>query len=195
MKNILKFVIAFTLFTFTVTFFTSCTSCSGSNSSNQLNDAGLQTDASAPALDSSDALSPAPQQEVIIGDTWAITVPYGADKTINLQQDIVFSAFLEDETSFAITLSKQPYSDTYESYLIYSVRSFKASSLEILSSIPVKNRNLQYMNYLLLKDGVKVWSWVAVKNNYGYSLSCGGLSEDQPLQDLCSEVFDSLELY
>lgn len=198
MKNILKVCLSVSLFLVIFSMFISCTSCAFLGIANNVTDAGLvdaSVDASIDVTDTVDVVVTLPDHDVIKGDSWQINLPVDADKTFNLQQDIVLSAMVQDVSSFVVTLTKQSFPETYDSYLIYSSRNLKASGLTVASSNMVNNNGQEYTLFSAHKDELSVWTWVTVKGQFGYSLSCGGSKEDEFLQDVCTQLFNSLVLY
>ena len=195
MKNSLKYLLGFVVLFLFFSMFISCTSCSGVNNSNHVVDAGLVDAGVMPsASTTSEPLVPLPDQEVVKGDTWEISIPSGSDKTIDLQKDIVLSVTSQDLVSFILLLTKESYKNDYDSYLIYAIRSIRATGAEIEDTLPVLNKDQKYTLFKARKDEVSIFNWVTVKNGFAYTLSCGGSSEDEFLEETCTEMFNSLKL-
>lgn len=134
-----------------------------------------------------------PATEVVKGDGWELTVPFGLQKKVVPDQEVVLSLFSNENKALLILL-KEKYAGSYDEYIISSTRSLKDSGASLDNSKPMIVRDQKFTLMESTKNGVKVWSMVTFKDGFGYALSCGGPAPYDNVYSFCSPVFDSITL-
>jgi hypothetical protein len=179
---------------FLVMFISSCSSCENKVSPTDV-DAGVLVDAGASA-DAGVVIPPTPLEvkETVVKDNWELVLPFGSNKTFNPEKDIALTVMISDPSEIVLVLSKEDFSESYDEYLIHSLRGIRASGSEIISIKELNSNNQKFMEIESKKGSITVLNWITVKNNFGYTLSCGGSAEDAMVEDVCLEVFSSFQI-
>lgn len=196
-NSLIKNLFSLFILTLIVVLFASCTSCgSAANSSTIeiLPDPSVP-DASTNVVDAgTDGSAVDPNaKETVKGDTWSLQVPSNGYKTLYPQSDILLTVVVEQPVQYSIALGRE-LASTQDEYLIYSIRSLRDSQAQIIGSSTVTLNGNKFSLLEVSKDNVTIWAWLLVKNNMGYTLSCGGPSYDDLLKDSCQDVANSLQI-
>lgn len=179
---------------FLMMFISSCSSCE--NKANPIDvDAGVFVDAGV-ALDAGVVIPPTPLEtkETVVKDNWELVLPFGSNKTFNPEKDIALTVMINDPSEIVLVLAKEAFTESYDDYLIHSLRGIRASGSEIISIKELDSNNEKFMEIESKKGSITVLNWIAVKNNFGYALSCGGSADDAMVEDICLEIFSSFKI-
>lgn len=83
----------------------------------------------------------------------------------------------------------EPFNQSLDAYVLFNVQGIKDSGAKIeqANRVTINNEQLVFLESSLNEAVVR--TWMTVLDNVGYSLSCGGNSEDI---DACNSIVDSL---
>lgn len=99
----------------------------------------------------------------------------------------------------SISFIKEPTSDTYSQYVIATIRQFADQYNHINEIDQVIVNGNKFVKVQISNDTSMVWSWLSVKNGFGYQFNCGGdvdqdADSNNLAHDLCQEVANSVEI-
>lgn len=122
------------------------------------------------------------------GDTWTLTPPPSPElKVMAINQDL----------GCLLLFLKEPTTSDYASYAVDAIRSFAQDDVVINSVHQVMINSIKFVKVQVSTEDTVVWTWLTVKNGFGYGLSCGGDFNPEggdTLHDLCQGVADTLEI-
>lgn len=149
------------------------------------------------ALAGEAAAGTAESREVFGEESWQFTVPgLGWEKASPKNPDIKLVVTNQKEECLVLVIKEQT-NDSFGQYIIGSIRAFADSGYRISAIKQVKLNNVPFVEVQINGDGTTVWAWIAVKDGFGYGLSCGGdINPDagSTLHDLCQDIANTFEV-
>ena len=122
------------------------------------------------------------------GDGWAMA---------QIPVEEVRLAIKNDSQNCSALLIKEGTTVSYGQYVIAVVRSFVAEGDQVSSAKQVVVNGNKFVLIQANRDHLTVWTWVTVKDGFGYGFSCGGevmADAGSSLHDLCQDVANTLEI-
>lgn len=131
--------------------------------------------------------------ESVKGDSWQVNLPLGFQKSKSESPDIVFSA-LSKKDRLLVVLLKEKFTESFDVYVLTTVRDLKESGTKVVSTKPIKSGNSKSMLIETVKDEIKIWTMVTTKDGFGYALSCGGPGDHAVMLPVCTSITDSFSV-
>jgi hypothetical protein len=96
-----------------------------------------------------------------------------------------------------VSFVKEPTTDTYSQYIIATIRAFAAQYNHIneVSQVVINSNN--FIEVQINNDTTVVWSWISVKEGYGYRFTCGSdidVDAGNLVHNLCQKIANSIEI-
>lgn len=126
-------------------------------------------------------------EELVKGSGWQISVPLSWRIRNPVQKNVVLSRE-SDNPKLLLVLLQEPFTGSYEQYTLSSVRAYKEGGATVSSSKEVDLNGTKSTLLEVVKNGVKIWNWITIKDNFGYVLSCGGPAPYELVSTPCSSV-------
>lgn len=126
-------------------------------------------------------------------DNFKITVPNANWVALPPTPDQIVGYLNKDKQNLVV-LVKEPFSGSYENYILEAIRSVKNDGGTVVSTKQVSISNQNFVLVEATQDMVSIWMWVTVVNEFGYSFSCGGPQSVSDEKDLCSSIADTLQI-
>jgi hypothetical protein len=144
--------------------------------------------------DAADEVLAVRHDQLVSGDGWEFLLPPDWKLKVSSDKQVLAMAYLESSKELVMFL-REAYSAAPEGYVIEALRGIKGAGAKILSS---KQQELNGVKYTVIesdKDGVIVWAWVTVKNNFGYVFTCGGDELNQESHHIsCDKIAMTLKV-
>ena len=124
----------------------------------------------------------------LIGDGWeTIELPSLGIKNVNKNE----------LKNCSLMFIKEPTTDTYSEYVIASIRTFSAqySHINEVDQVIINDNN--FVKVAINNDSTIVWTWISMKNGFGYGFICGGdvdIDAGNSVHDLCQEIAKTIEI-
>lgn len=155
-------------------------------------------DAQPPIVDASDDIfvESAPTNVWSLGN-FQITVP-NADWQPQALDPHIFKVpgslpLLNSALQNAIVLVREETTDSYDSYIINSVRGARESGATVTSTKQVTVNGHKFVLVESNQSGILMFAWVTLEKGVGYALSCGGPGPANQ-QDLCNGIANTLQI-
>ena len=165
----------------------------GCPTKHDVGDAGLEAsvDATTDVLVCDDVID-----EVITRDNWQLVLPIGWTEQTPLNNSPTVAFFADNkETMSILLLTKESYVDSFDQFAIETIRGLRGQGAEVLITASTSLNDEKFI-YVRTKDhGLVVDTWLTTKDEFGYSLNCGGKPNDSglPPED-CQSIADSFKL-
>jgi hypothetical protein len=172
---------------------TSSTSSYSSPSSSGTGGVLLDSSSQESSTESSSSGAVTEQFKTFKQDNWEITLPSSFSESDKKLGKIVFTA-LDSDKKILLSLVKEQFSGTQDQYLLLSVRSLKENSYQLAKPQPtnLQINNIKFSLLELTQNNIKIFSWIGVKNNFGYVLSCGGPEPHNQVEVICKPLSEKL---
>jgi len=136
--------------------------------------------------------------EVISGDTWKFILPSSGWQANPMGDGgTTINVYTNGTVKNLIAFAKEPFTGSIQQYMLLATRGLKDSggTLDNLSQLLfINNTNFVSME-ATTSSGRKIWSWLSVKNGYGYSFVCSGIdSNDESQHHLCEQIAQTIQL-
>ncbi len=135
---------------------------------------------------------PVTDWQIVFQDNWKFSVPGNTWDVIDTNDPdtkLVMKSPNEENTIFFV---KEQVMDTYQEYVISTIQSWSDNEALIISMQQVIVNGTKFIKVHMLNKGTEiVWSWITVKNGFGYVLACGGeVNADgrYARQDYCQSI-------
>lgn len=137
-------------------------------------------------------------RETVVGDGWSFRLPSpGWKLSPKTDSGPPFNLYVNDSVKNMILFAKEPFTGTLQQYMLLAMRGVKDSGGTVvdLSQLAIIND----VNFVSLEvsasSGKLIWTWVAVKNGWAYSLVCSGtVSSDDTQRTLCEQVAHTIQI-
>ncbi len=149
----------------------------------------------APEQDASLNLSPTvpvTDWETVLQDNWKFSVPgntWAVEDTNDPDTKVVMKSPGSENIIF---FAKEQVMDTYPEYVISTIQSFSDHESQILSMQQVTLNGAKCIKvHMVNKDNEIIWSWITLKDGFGYVLACGGEANADgryARQDYCQSI-------
>lgn len=129
---------------------------------------------------------------VVSADNWQLVLPREWAKQ-EAPKGVALLATNTKEQGLLL-MTKEPYEGSYDEFAIETVRGLRGQGAEILTTSTVQANEL--FVYIRSQQGDLIAdTWVTVKDDFGYSVSCGSLSSNfGKLSEDCERILFSFEM-
>lgn len=194
-KKLLKRIlfIAATVLFFGVVFVSPCI-----HSQSQAPTTGQVHDCDADSCNLPAGAAPAPVTKLVADENWQFTLPGDDWVANNLPDDSIKVALLgHDENPTLILFIKEDGADSFQEYVIGSIRAFAEMEFQVDSIKQVVINGTKFILVQVNKGNKVIWNWITYKDKFGYNLACG--TEINPdagasQHDLCVSIAQTLQI-
>lgn len=136
----------------------------------------------------------APVSKTISGDGWEFSVRPNwetvmfSDLPAEQQPDV---ALISPEEHNLVILVTEPVTVPLSEYVVSIAQAAAYGGAVIKSTSQADLNGTTFMVLDTETNDSHLWAWITVKNNIGYTLSCGG-PKNENHKELCDEIFKSL---
>lgn len=129
------------------------------------------------------------------GEGWKLTAPFGWDIAVVDGEEVPPELILVNEEEHSLVLlTKDVFPATTQEYVFAALQGMQESGAKLNTTTQVELNGNKFVVLDSSKDGVRIWSWLVVKNGAGYNLSCGGPANEDHHEAICNEVASSLQI-
>jgi hypothetical protein len=137
----------------------------------------------------------APTSDVIAEENWQFTLTGDGWASVASPDDTVKVVFVNQALSSVVFFAKDPTQQTSAEYIINALRSFKAAGTTIQSADQVSINNNKFILVTAQGTDRQIWSWITVKNNFGYILTCAAEDDAEAAnQQRCQDIANTLQI-
>lgn len=109
------------------------------------------------------------------------------------EHDNVKLLAIESLNEGLILVTKEQYTETFDQFVIETLRSLRGDGIEITGTSSVIINDTTYVFAGAAKDDIRMMVWMTVKSGYGYGFMCGG--PDKKFFNLnCQEIASTLKI-
>jgi len=130
-------------------------------------------------------------------ENWRFTVPGEGWISGKPRIDELKLMAMNENNGAIVILLKESTTDTFAQYVVGTIRDYSVDGNVISSAKQVVINGNKYVEAQVNTENTIVWSWITVKDGFGYSLGCGGgVNPDggSSLYDLCQDFAHTIEL-
>jgi hypothetical protein len=144
-----------------------------------------------PQLDAGPDVELPPVEKTILRKNIEVTVPYSWEERTTTHTNVQL-VMIEPSMRSLTVVSKEPYTGSFDQFVIESMRGLKYSNADLLKSSSVMINETPYVSVESSHDGIGEITLLTVKSGYGYSLSCGGPTDFSENKIVCKQISESL---
>lgn len=162
----------------------SCSSCRATTVS--------QPDVNIPDIVEKPEVAP-PITQIFSGARWEIEIPVDWHAVDEPDPHVKLLRYNSEKKNM-IVFTQEDFSGSFEEYSVLATRILTNNGAHLLSTKPVTINGNKYQLFVAEKGKVTAWSWITVKDGFGYALTCAGQSIDIWNQNICMSIADTLKI-
>ncbi len=145
-----------------------------------------------PTTSNSVVVPPPPTSQVVKDVNFKFVAPADWTQQTNPLDTNIKVMFTNTEKEGLFIMATLPFLDSYNEYILTSIRELKDNGIEVLQSTPVIINGEDFIVIDTAKDTIRASIWLSLKNGIAYQFTCGSRSDD--LKGLCTTIANSIEL-
>lgn len=124
--------------------------------------------------------APKPQDQKLSGTGWSMTVPVGwASETLSAEEAAHVEFVMSNKEKHAvILLVREAFPGTSDAFALTYLREIRDGNINVTSTKQVLLNGEKFVLVTANNNNNTIWTWLAVKNGFGYTFSCGGGSNE-----------------
>lgn len=139
----------------------------------------------------------APVTKLIKEDNWQFTLPGDDWDRRDLPDDTIKVALLGHDDALLILFIKEEGSDSFQEYVMGSIRAFAEMEFQIDSIKQVVVNGNKFILVQVNKGDKVIWNWITFKDGIGYNLACGAAMTPDAgasLHEACVSISETLQI-
>lgn len=130
---------------------------------------------------------------LVEGDGWELTLPESWQQAQPIDSNVLIAE--NEDVQSLVLLTKEAYTDDLDQFGIEVIRNYRGQQAEVVSTSSVAINEDPFIFVQTTKDDMVSNTWLTVKDNMAYSLSCGGYqTEFEQFSEDCQNIADSLKI-
>lgn len=167
---------------FTVLTLTACSSCIEPT----------PTPTPTPVLDAS-LIDTSIKDTVITGSSWEVILPIGWEERKTTVANVDFIA-VQTTTKMLFMVTKESYINSLDQFTIESFRYLRGEGAQLEQTSSKNINDVKYIMAESVKDNIRMFVWLTVKNGFGYTISCGGPEGNSENMTACQNIILNFRL-
>lgn len=135
-----------------------------------------------------------PITTTVKGDRWQFEVPSAWLKANIEGENIVKAAFANEDPKILVVLTQEPFQGTLDDYANMAANSIIQQGGNLVSARELDIEEQHYYLLFATRKTSSTWIWITTKDNFSYTLTCGGPTYETFNQETCKAVADSLRI-
>jgi hypothetical protein len=132
-------------------------------------------------------------EQVISGSSWTIVLPIGWEREETTYPNIELVA-AEKTNKSLLVFSKEPYTKSSDQFAIESFRTLRGEGAQLEETSVAIINNERFITAESIKGNIRMLVWLTVKNNFGYTILCGGSQDNIISLSDCQKIISRFKI-